>query len=557
MIEKILEAQSCSDVICVCANSIERGRGLTHCPAHDDRVPSLNVELGDKGVVLHCHSGCKQEDVIAALKAKGVWNQPTRRLAKISRAPVGKPTGKLVAEYEYVDREGNPLFVVERYEPKDFRQRRADGQRHDVSELWTLYHLPEVIAAVEAKKTVYITEGEKDADELRKLGVVATSAPGGAGKWRDEYAQYLIGADVIVCQDRDPVNVRTGKRAGEGHARQVAQSLSVAARSVKILEFPGVKDAAEWCVNGSGLALHMLVSGLPEWHSDEKVMRTPSDLAREYLELVEHRMAGNREYIGWLPGYRELDKAVAYFPGDLWLIAAATGVGKSTMLQSLQRRCPVPSVYFSIEMSWVQLVDRLIAAEANVDSWQLARGAISKHEYERVRQAIEDFSRREDQILVDSPGLNTSMLETLVRIARVRFGTRVIFVDYAQRLTDRAGDGEYERVSKISNNLARIARETGTTLVSAAQVNRKGARNDGDPPSMKDIRDSGYLEQDASVVLTIGRKVGETLTKVFVAKNRNGAAGFDPVELTFDAIRAQLIEPSEARRDRARPMENG
>jgi hypothetical protein len=551
LIEKILQELSCGDVICSCSTAIDRGRGLTHCPSHEDPVPSLNVELGDRDkILLHCHGGCTQEEVVSELRTRGLWAGGRRisSAAELRQLAPTSPTGRLVSEYEYVDRDGRPVFYVERYDPKDFRQRKADGTRSGVSSVWCLYRLPEVVAAVQAKQTIFITEGEKDADALRSLGVVATTAPGGAGKWRDTYAEDLIGADVIVCVDKDAVNEKTGRREGEHHGRTVAESLSVAARAVRILEFPGRgKDAADWVANGgSKLGLDVLVADLPEWHSGEKVMRTPKDLAREYLEIIDKRISGDRDQIGWLPGFRSFDRDLAYVPGDFWIVAAATGVGKSTMLQSLQQRCPVPSVYFSIEMPWIQLLDRMVAAETRIDSWSLARGVINAEQRAMIHAAIEAFSARENEIIVDNPGLNTTALETLVRIARARFGVRVVFVDYAQRLSDREGEGEYERVSKISNNIARIARVTGTTIVAAAQVNRKGSNESGEPPSMRDLRDSGYLEQDASVVLTIGRKVGETPTKVRVEKNRNGVAG-QTYDLVFDALHGQFIESVDAR----------
>lgn len=545
MIEKILQALACGDVICACSVAVERGRGLTHCPAHEDPTPSLNVELGDDGkVLLHCHGGCEQKAVVQALRDKGLWE---RRLAKLSRSTASAPAGTKVAEYEYTDADGNPLFYVERYDPKDFRQRRADGARHDVSDVWTLYHLPEVIAGVAAKQTIFIAEGEKDADALTTIGVIATTAPGGAGKWRETYAEHFIGANVVVCQDRDEVNPRTGRREGEHHARAVAQSLSVAARSVKILEFPGRgKDAADWVAGGGSIiALNVLVDDLPQWESGDKVIWTPRDLANEYRELMRKRKAGDEASIGWPTGFRSLDRELVYSPGDMWLIAAATGIGKSTFLQSLESRAKVPTIFFSVEMSRQQLLDRAMAASVGVNSWKLRRGNLDSDEYAQVMREIDELEKTEDHMLVDNAGLTTASLESILRIARVRFGIRIAYLDYIQRLADR-GESEYARVTAISNAVSRIARQTGVCIVSAVQVSRKGDRDNGDPPRKSELRDSGYLEQDAAVILALGRVEGATETRVAIRKNRLGIDGIE-VKLEFDLVHSRFLEISEAR----------
>src|SRR5690606_6029986 len=117
-----------------------------------------------------------------------------------------KSCGEVVKEYDYEDENGELRFQVCRLEPKDFRHRRPDG-----SGGWTWnmrgvelvpYRLPELIAAT-AGETVHVVEGEKDADGLAELGLVATCNPGGAGKWREEYCKYFRGKNVVVLPDND------------------------------------------------------------------------------------------------------------------------------------------------------------------------------------------------------------------------------------------------------------------------------------------------------------------------------------------------------------------
>src|SRR5262249_10330511 len=127
---------------------------------------------------------------------------------------------------------------------KRFKQRRPDGRG---GWLWklngvrrVLYRLPELLSGDESEM-VWVAEGEKDVDRLVSLGLVATTNPSGAGKWRDEYSQLLCGRDVVIPEDND--------EPGRKHAQQVAQSLNGVARTVRILTLPGLPakgDVSDW-----------------------------------------------------------------------------------------------------------------------------------------------------------------------------------------------------------------------------------------------------------------------------------------------------------------------
>ena len=133
------------------------------CPAHDDSSPSLSVTRGDDGqVLIHCHVGCSVNDITTAvgLTLKDLF--PARRN--------GDRELRIVATYDYVDEDGELLYQVVRFDPKDFRQRRPDGNGGWVWNLngirRVLYRLPEVIADVRSSTTVFIVEGEKDVEAL-------------------------------------------------------------------------------------------------------------------------------------------------------------------------------------------------------------------------------------------------------------------------------------------------------------------------------------------------------------------------------------------------------
>jgi putative DNA primase/helicase len=181
------------------------------CPAHDDHNPSARYSF-EKGV-WRC-------DVCGA---GGGYVDLAKRLGLNLNGHGGKPKGgkgKIVDTYAYVDEAGDLLFQVVRFEPKDFRQRKPDGQGGWVWSLKgtrrVLYNLPEVLKAVKEKRFIFLVEGEKDADNLTAHGFVATTAPQGAGKWLKGYSDTLKGARIALIPDRD--------EAGEKHRETVSNS---------------------------------------------------------------------------------------------------------------------------------------------------------------------------------------------------------------------------------------------------------------------------------------------------------------------------------------------
>lgn len=283
---------------------------------------------------------------------------------------------------------------------------------------------------------------------------------------------------------------------------------------------------------------------------ERKAMWNARELSVEYRQVMAKRIAGDPEYVGWRTGFYSLDKEMRYRPGEFWIIAAATSVGKSALMQSMQRRCPVPSVTFSLEMSRTQMLDRLFAAEAEVDAWKLSTGALRSDDILRVEDAIKRFESTDIQI-ADDPSLTTSSIETILRIAP---WIRVVYVDYAGLLLDRDGESRYVQMSNVSHALKRTALSANVCIVAASQVNRKGDRKSGEPPFIDEIRDSGVVGEDADVILALGRAEGASEAKLAVRKARNALAGYS-IPLTFDAVHAQFLEPSEARREKPEPRE--
>ena len=165
---------------------------------------------------------------------------------------------KVAEIYDYTDEAGNLLFQSVRYDPKDFKQRKPDGNGGWVYEgVFThgtrpvLYRLPRVLEAVREDKTIFVVEGEKDVHRLEREGLTATTNPMGAGKWRDDFADMLAGADLKIIPDNDI--------PGREHARKVAKSLQGKARDVQVVELPGLPadDVSDW-FDGGGTAEQLL-----------------------------------------------------------------------------------------------------------------------------------------------------------------------------------------------------------------------------------------------------------------------------------------------------------
>ena len=222
---------------------------------------------GSVGAVCHSHD-CAYDDILRGL---GAHSQIANRERDGRSARRGKPDtarSRIVATYDYRDGRGELLFQVVRYTPKGFRQRRPDRTGG-----WTwstkgvervLYRLPELLAA-DRDETVFICEGEKDADNLAALGLVATTAPGGAGKWGQvSDLSALAGRRVVALPDND-----SGQQ-GLRHCKDVAASLATIASSVKVLSLPGLaptgEDVSDWIgLGGTAARLIELARACPEW----------------------------------------------------------------------------------------------------------------------------------------------------------------------------------------------------------------------------------------------------------------------------------------------------
>jgi putative DNA primase/helicase len=211
------------------------------CPAHQDDHASLSISEGDDGrVLVHCHAGCKTADILNALGFSLGDLFPPRDQARSDRDPI--------ATYQYRDLDGELMYEVLRFRPKDFRQRRPDGAGGWIWRMKGVRYLPYRLNELRNIETVVIVEGEKDADRLWSLGIPATTNAGGAGKWRQIQSKILKDAGcrrIVVVPDNDA--------PGQKHAEDVATVSRREDLAVSIIPLPGVPehgDVSDWFGQG-------------------------------------------------------------------------------------------------------------------------------------------------------------------------------------------------------------------------------------------------------------------------------------------------------------------
>lgn len=273
----------------------------------------------------------------------------------------------------------------------------------------------------------------------------------------------------------------------------------------------------------------------------------------EAWERFEYLSANQDEKRGVQSGFTALDNLLAGFQkSDLIILAARPSMGKTTLALDIARNAALihgASVgIFSLEMSDQQLVDRMLAAEAGVDSWKLRTGKLSSdQEFEAVQSAMAKLS--EAQIHIDDQaGNNILKMRSSARRLKNEHGLDLIIVDYLQLMSptsSKASDSMVQQVTEISRSLKILARELDVPVIALSQLSR-AVEQRGGKPRLSDLRDSGSIEQDADVVMFIHRedKIDKesdrpNIAEILVEKHRNGPVG--SAELYFDGKHVRFL----------------
>jgi hypothetical protein len=537
--------------------------GLTvRCPAHNDKTASLCIGKAKKdgGVVLKCQAGCDTKAVVEAMgltmadlfvETKATLPAKAQRSSLFSNSkssfgfkslrkpiktdPEPADERKIVCTYSYSNALGQELYQVVRYDPKDFRQRHKEGDKW----VWNmegvervLYRMPELLKASEC----WCCEGEKDADNLVRLGFCATTNVGGAKKWLDGYSELLRGKDVIICGDNDP--------AGKEHVQVVFDSIADKAKSVKLVRVPnGSKDVSDFIAltkddkRAAKILRDLADDATPHIGGIKMPIYSMADIQPAYYRQVM-LPEGLRVDLGqWLPGFR--NKVPPLIPGEVIMFLGDTGIGKTLVIGSLFEAFPaMPRLLFELELPPEVLFGRFLASKSKVNCVDVER-----EWRERGMLESSQLMKMFPNLFICPEGkLTLQRFETLVGCAELKMGAKptLVGLDYVQLMS---GDGErYSRISDAAEGIKQVAKSTQSVVAMASQVDRASGRNKD--INLHSAKETGALENSAGVVITCVRdEADETLLWLKVVKSTRGGAG-TVVKCNIDGARAIITERS-------------
>ena len=280
------------------------------------------------------------------------------------------------------------------------------------------------------------------------------------------------------------------------------------------------------------------------------------DTLVEAWERIDKLHASKDEMRGIPTGFPAIDNKLAGFQkSDLIILAARPSMGKTSLALDFARLAAikhnVPVGIFSLEMSSQQLVDRMLSAESQVDSWKIRTGhnLNVEHDFKAIRDAMDRLSTAPIYI-DDQPANNILKMRAVARRLKSEKGLGLIIVDYLQLMVptqSRNSDNVVQQVTEISRSLKQLARELEVPVIALSQLSRAIEQRGGEP-RLSDLRDSGSIEQDADVVMFIHRedKINKdpsqarpNIAKILIEKHRNGATGF--AELYFDEKKTSFM----------------
>lgn len=274
-----------------------------------------------------------------------------------------------------------------------------------------------------------------------------------------------------------------------------------------------------------------------------------SDELHEAWERLDRLHSDDVGMRGIPTGFADMDTKLSGFQkSDLIILAARPSMGKTSLALDIARQAAVehkvPVGIFSLEMSSQQLVDRMLAAQANVDAWKLRTGKLSRQDdFDSIRESLDKLSKA-PLYIDDQPGNNILKMRSIARRLKNENGLGLIVVDYLQLMvpTQTKNDNVVQQVTEISRSLKNLARELDVPVLALSQLSR-AVESRGGRPRLSDLRDSGSIEQDADVVMFIHRedKYKEesektNIAEILIEKHRNGETG--KVDLYFNEKKA-------------------
>jgi replicative DNA helicase len=295
----------------------------------------------------------------------------------------------------------------------------------------------------------------------------------------------------------------------------------------------------------------------------KKSSEAAENLVSQALKKIEE--ISNQEGMSGVPsGFTKLDNLTSgWQPSDLIILAARPGMGKTAFVMSMAKNMAIdfniPVAIFSLEMSSVQLITRMISSETGISSEKLRKGNLETYEWEALNVKVKNLSNA-PVFIDDTPSLAVFDLRAKARRLVSQHGVRCVIIDYLQLMTagSKNNGNREQEISTISRNLKALAKELHIPVIALSQLSRAVETRGGSKrPLLSDLRESGAIEQDADIVSFIYRPEYYGLTEwddeertpcegqgeFIMAKHRNG--GLDNIKLKFEGRLAKFSDLEE------------
>lgn len=292
--------------------------------------------------------------------------------------------------------------------------------------------------------------------------------------------------------------------------------------------------------------------------------RKMDDIIRESLDNLEKIKDRADGLTGVASGFTALDRITSgWQPSDLVIIAARPAMGKTAFVLTCARNAAVqfnkPVVVFSLEMSSVQLVNRLISGETEIEQEKIRKGNLAEWEWQQLHSKIGKLTEA-PLFIDDTPALNIFEFRAKCRRLKAQYDIQMIIVDYLQLMhgkgEGKGGGNREQEIGSISRALKSVAKELNVPVIALSQLSRAVETRPGAQkrPMLSDLRESGSIEQDADMVLFLYRPEYYGLTEdeegrstigigeVIIAKHRNGETGTVPLRFISKFVKFLDLE---------------
>ena len=275
--------------------------------------------------------------------------------------------------------------------------------------------------------------------------------------------------------------------------------------------------------------------------SQKRRTRDIKSIKETVMEVLNNIQAASKtqgSVTGIPTGYYDLDfKTAGFQKADLLLLAARPSMGKTALALNIAEHVitkeRIPTVFFSLEMSDIQLANRLVSMNSKIDAQRIRTGKMDPGEWSQLVEGARVIGES-TLIIDDTPGISVREMRSKCRKIKMETGIGLIIIDYLQLMTvgGKGSESRQQEISEISRSLKALAREMECPVLALSQLSRDVEKRDNKRPQLSDLRESGAIEQDADVVMFIYRdeyynKESEDkgIAEVIIGKQRNGPTG--------------------------------